>query len=410
MSEIENYQHEFKDILFPIYHNDYHKNEGDKDRYVAYSIKDDRFRNFLHYWYTFQTSQDFDFNWYKECNAYIATLDPTDKYRLRCYSHVSDEVVNSFIRNPDGFSETFPIQLLQKMEAEHLYFFMPDLMEEEGVEIQWDSNGILPESARDLARTLMHTHISNNIPRLVSLISRYVDHVRRILRNAPRPSRDILVFRGVKSDYLKDEEPGMFRGFCSTTWYPQVAYLFGEDNNMIYEFRVSRATPALCIHSLSVHDEYEVLLDTDIYGVADRLYEKYYLDLYRGDGEFPAVHIWNPTYTDVKGTPKRITIRSRIVMVQPEGFQGGFVKNRTVRNLQSRSIKTYSRSKPSIKPAKSRKSIRSTHSKFKMSYDPRDPTSPAFVPTSGPFPRQLLQDLHKYQQSNPRNKRKTHGK
>jgi hypothetical protein len=224
MSEIQKYQHEFKDILFPIFHNDHHKNAENTDHYVAYTIQDERFRNFLHYWYMFQTAEDFDFEWYKQCRTYIDSLHPNDKYRLRCYSKSSDEIVNTYMRDPATFLEAVPIQQkLQTMEKDHLYFFLPDLLEEVGGGNVLDARGVILEDSRELARSLMRTHIFDNHPRLTPFILKYIGHIRRILHGAPRPSHDILVFRGVKSDYLKSEEPGIFRGFTSTTWYPQVA-------------------------------------------------------------------------------------------------------------------------------------------------------------------------------------------
>ncbi len=391
MSEFNTYQHELKKILFPIYHNTYHRPAGNTDIYVAYTIKDDILRNYLHYWYMFQTAEDFDFEWYEQCKHYIQSLHPQDQYRIRCYSHVSYEFVNQYLRSPDQFLATFPIQQkLHKMEELHLYFFLPDLVEEEGIEMGLDAHGILSEDFYSTARSLMHTHISNNYPRLIQYIMKYIDHLRRILHGAPRSSIDYLVFRGVASDYLSSEKPGMFRGFTSATWYPQIAYTFGEGERMIYELRVSKDIPALCIKSISQHDEYEVLIDTDIWGVADRSYQKYYLDIYQGSGEFPAIHMWNPDETELEGTPKRIFMNSRVVFVAPEqsGLQGGFAKNRTRTHRSHRVRKTF------------RKSQRSSQ----VMFDQKDLSSPAFVPTSSPVGHTLLQVLREYQMRNPRRK------
>lgn len=383
MSEFEKYQQDLKDILFPIYHNNYHKDVYNIDSHVAYSIKDDELRNFLHYWYIFQTAEDFDFDWYRQCKEYIESLSAPDKYRIRSYSHTSDEFVNQYLRNPSTFLNTFPFsQNLQKMAEDHLYFFLPDLADEEGVELQWGPQGTLGTESYAVAFTLMQSHISNNPPRLIQCIMKYIDHMRRILRDAPRASKDFLVFRGVGSDYLKAETPGMFRGFSSTTWYPQVAYQFAESERMIYEFRVSRNVPALCIHTISNHHEYEVLLDTDIYGVADRPYVKYQLDLYKGRGDFPAIHMWEPDSTELEGTPKRIYINSRMVLIAPDeaGLQGGFqTKNRTIRSSR------YTRK-----------------SRVQKGMESQDLSSPTFVPTSSPIGNRLLRALQVLQQVNPR--------
>jgi hypothetical protein len=388
MSELQEYQHGLKNILFPIAHNRMHRDSQNTDIHVAYSIEDTKLRKFLHYWYIFQTTQDFDFTWYRQCNEYLNSLHPSDKYRIRCYSKVSDEIVNAYLRNPEGFLHLPFSELFHRMQEDSLYFFLPDLERD-----VFDVSGKITENQR-VRDLLAGSHISNMID-LVPFVQRYVDHLRRILQGAPRLSQDILVFRGVKSDYLSDDV-GVFRGFSSTTWYPRVAYEFGEDSNMIYEFMVAKETPALCIHSLSEHEEYEVLLDTDIYGVADREYRKYYLDLYPGIGEFPAEHMWDPDATDVEGPDKRITIHSRMVLVHPDAdaIRGGREKNRGS-ILRSRSTRKSTRKS-------FRKSVRSV-----AMFDLKDPSSATFVPTHAPL---LLRKLREYQLANPRNKFAYQGK
>ncbi len=389
MSEIEDYQHDLRNILFPVHFNDSHKDPLNTDHYVAYSIEDPKLRKFLHYWYIFQTAQDFDFSWYDQCKTYISNMPPSDQYRIRCYSQISDEVVNSYLRNPATFLETFPFsKTFRRMEDEHLYFFLPDLLEDVGhVGSVWSSEGTLRSEFHGFAKELLATQISNNLPRLVEYIHKYIDHLRRILRAAPRSPQNFRVFRGVKTDYLRSEEVGQFRGFSSTTWYPRVAYFFGEEENMVYEIQVDRATPALCIHSVSEHEEYEVLLDTDIYGVADREIVKYHLDLYQGSGRFPPIHMWNPEETEMEGVAERTYKRTRAVFVHPEAapLQGGRIqlKNRV-----------------SVRPRRStrRKSLRSPRPMF----DPKDLASPAFVPVPSSVSPRLLQSLRTYQQENPR--------
>ena len=382
MSEIEEYQHGLKNKLFSIAHNRTHRDPQNTDDYVAYSIEGP-VRDYLHFWYTFQTVQDFDFEWYAQCTEYLNSLHPSDKYRIRCYSKISDEFVNSYLRNPDDFLHLSVSVVLQKMHDSSLYFFLPDMLD---TSEYIDDSGKVVEHRREELRTLVSSRISN-MSDLIPFIQRYTDHLRRIIQGAPRLTQDILVFRGVKTDYLPLKTAGVFRGFTSTTWYPRIAYEFGLAN-MIYELIVSKETPALCIHGISEHDEYEVLLDTDIYGIADRAYLKYYLDIYPGSGEFPTEHMWNPDTTDVEGPEKRITVQSRVVFVHPDAGAlpeqiGGRTKNRTSLRITR---KSYTSRKSS------RKSIR-------IMYDPKDPSAATFVPTSAPM---LLRKLHAYQSRNPR--------
>ena len=303
--------------------------------------------NVLRNYFIIQTRASIDTTgWLVQSKAYVENLAPHKKHILRLYTHLGDNVVVEYMRNPNTYA-TLPrvTAAMERMEDEKSILI--------GVQLLAAANQLRP-SLFD-ARTGEITDVGNsqvadlfepvyadfrrgNREVFERHLKTYIGELREIIQAAPRPSQQMTVFRGLKKDYL--QEPAYQHGFTSTSFstdiakhYADAGQLQHDDPKYMYEIQILPDTPCVCVAPVSMYEsEREILLDADVFAVPNEtLYEKFFLNEKRFSHAFSYEHLATPNTSP--------TYLSRIVYISatepPQ--EGGF--STAAKRYTKRSIK-----------------------------------------------------------------------
>jgi hypothetical protein len=251
---------------------------------------------------------NFDPNWINECEVYVSKLSLFNKITLLGYTHHGDEYINSYLRDSKiYFTDTklhktisddltyifnktaitnkgFPLyaQLFKKFKGINdinNYFYE----EEDPYKPNRPIGHIKPEGVEKIIEILNRlginktTDISTSIKILEQYIIEFSKDLDNIIKNAPKLSKHMKVFRGIKNDYIRENT--LIKGFTSTSISLDRAekkFSNYSNNNTtntrtLYEIILTSNTPCLFIPprytwpGKSGAAEYEVLIGSNVF-------------------------------------------------------------------------------------------------------------------------------------------------
>ena len=246
------------------------------------------FKNLIHNTFLVSSTSYFDTDWLNSSIQYSNNLPKNQKYILFCYSMQGDIIVNQLIRFPEKKHEFYSIilNMTDSLIASQLFSMFitpfPD-------DVFTDKN-TLSEKGHLMLNKLMEEHklldiksSSFNIELMDKLVNIYIADLQTIIKNGPRITQTMIVFRGIKKDYLKtSEKPIQLKGFTSVTYDLGIANTYKDC--CIYEFVVMEDTPCIAVGSTSRYPkESEIIIDMDVYAIVNSLQHKFFLDIFELD-------------------------------------------------------------------------------------------------------------------------------
>jgi hypothetical protein len=198
---------------------------------------------------------------------YTQNLPKNKKYVLFLYTHNGDRVINMIIREPDKKLDAYKILLniTDILIAPQLFHMFPELYSDDFFTDEYT----LSKSGKEAIKKIMETNklvdIQNssfNIELLDKLVNMFIDDLRRIIQNGPKTRKTMILFRGIKQDYLTESDSLVeLKGFQSATYDIEIAKMFKEC--CIYEFVLMPNTPCIVLKITSKYSkESEILIDT----------------------------------------------------------------------------------------------------------------------------------------------------
>jgi hypothetical protein len=283
------------------------------DGVFVYNIPDILYKNLFNN-YLFQDEKTFDKKWYDDSSDYVEELEIHDKYILSQYTYNGDEIINTYIREPSTFIDNDRIKelLLTKMPSNKSMLYAVQLIRrydpdnilsyfKKRHDINNNDDDIIFDKTIELidydkvkeyeTRYMNEIHGVNKelsteeiIKTFIPLIEEYIRDLRIIIHNGPKLTKEIQVFRGLKSDYInRPYEEHLIKGFLSTTLDINVINS-GYYGNIVYQITLQPGTPCLSIKDSSrYYKEKEILVDIDTYAIPSDIYEKYNLSKGRYD-------------------------------------------------------------------------------------------------------------------------------
>ncbi len=248
---------------------------------------------------------NFDTKWINECEIYINNLSLFDKITLLGYTYHGDEYINSYLRTHSinnniilsllkedlkvifDYKKTdtnipirglpFYSQICKKYNITNIesYFYKQDT---NNIPIgHITREGIL--KIKDILESKgINKNSSNNVLLnfFEQIIKEFGQDLDNIIKNAPKLSKNMKVFRGIKNDYIRENT--LINGFTSTTisLYVATTRFSNYSNNNIhntrslYEIIVTSTTPCMFIPpkytwpGKSGKTEFEVLIGSNV--------------------------------------------------------------------------------------------------------------------------------------------------
>ena len=217
--------------------------------------------------YLITDAADIDFDWIAKQYDYVASLSIKDAYILRSYTWVADRLINNSLRGSLQRKLFFDSMELPTYDIFHnpfLFYYMYD-------------NRIVYEPTRRKDREMtfnkdhLMEYLRTNFDRCMVL---FKADLTRIINAAPRPTRPMVVYRGVSTiDYLqeivrKGTAPFKPVDFQSTSFKVQSANRFADPREgAMIRLRILPGTPCVYIAPVShfsFFKEQEVLLPPNI--------------------------------------------------------------------------------------------------------------------------------------------------
>jgi hypothetical protein len=247
-------------------------------------------------------SELFDKNWILESDKYVKGLSVEDKGTILGYTYQGDEYVNNYLRDPTNFPQNLLKEKKKKTilqyDIEKIFTncgknsiiikgfpLFVQLFKKNGINTTqyFDAKGHINtmglKKACEVLESIgikVNTPIETVFKILIPYIELFGDDLKRIIRDAPRLTMPLKVFRGAGTDYLNQSM--LLKGFTSTTISLYVAekrfsaynYNSLNNNKILYEFIINIGVPCLFIppeHTWPGIDgkaEFEVLIDSDV--------------------------------------------------------------------------------------------------------------------------------------------------
>ena len=263
--------------------------------YIVYSETDRYYKNVLN----LDVSKELiDLKWYYECQKYIDSLSPREKWALKGYSYKGDVYVNLTERgmkvNFNNFSLTPFVYEFFQMIIEGKYVSEDKKFEKSKIDNylqKKDGNALT-----DLTQIFLQMKLPVSVKK--ELITRFSKTLSNVIKRAPQVTSRMTVFRGVrdsfftKSDYKnnKSNEIYLNKGFVSTSmkWSLSLDSFtgFGCCFNVITLLPGTRCLPLLGISKFT--NEMEILLNKDTKFLIRR---KFLAPKPKGDGKMKFSHI-----------------------------------------------------------------------------------------------------------------------
>ena len=244
------------------------------------------------------STNTFDTTWLAACRHYIDSLPIHDKYTLKSYTKHGDELVNAAMQGKWDDVET-KLHALGLDFAAAQIFRMLRVTDANVYTNSYTLSDYGTHLLSDVCKEkLMDVRSNYYEPSTVrGIIKDYAEDLMRIIQRAPAFKKPVLVFRGVKHDYIDRRKPSAMSGFQSTSCIPDVAYQFKDC--CIYEIIITPGTPCIAIESISHHrKECEILLGLNVQSQVGELHKKPFFDTthlnYKHDGT--SYTFTEPTY------------------------------------------------------------------------------------------------------------------
>lgn len=375
--DIQRYQTELVGKIVRPFHD---IKTNPENPYVVYEVDDEVLRAHLHDYFLFQTPADFQFEWLEQSKAYVRNLTNFQKNILRSYTRHGDELVNAYLRNPEGFQTDTRVQeLLFDVMPRNFTLPFASHIAEDYISQQMDRSYAEDDffddvgDVRELGQHVQQIFIDDvlrenpvNWDVLRRYIDRYVSDFHEIFRAAPRTSAPLLVFRGVVNDYMNQvDTPVLMKGYTSTTYSIDIARNFAGDGRQVYEMILLPGTPCLAMDYVSEFEglECEVLVDSHVYAVAEKNFEKRLLH--------PNIAHAEPVVPDIVLRGENEPLASRMVILHPPEAEGGFSTKTRRFTKRIRSSTTRQQTKKRTQQHKQQQQRRSV---AKRMYGRSDPT------------------------------------
>lgn len=228
---------------------------NDDEVTTLYSINE-RISSFIKKYYLLNTTESIDKEWIYKSISYVENLPKLYKFMLRGYTYHGDELVNTYLRNKDAI-KSHP--LLRVVNKKYGIAYAVQLFAENGIDFESyiKENGYITKEGSNAIEELLSETSDDQI---IKCIDKYIFELVSIIDAAPRLSKQITVFRGVKDDYFSKEEGKVVsnKGFVSTTFDINTVKDFS--NYYIYRIQLNINTPCICLIDFSEHGEFEVLV------------------------------------------------------------------------------------------------------------------------------------------------------
>ena len=357
------------------------------NRYVMYKVPKP-VGDVLHDRFLFQDTNEFDMDWFYASIQYTKDLGLFDTFILKSYTKYGDEIVNNYLRDPVGFwaNERVNELMFSTMPRnQHLCFAIQliqyhfrDENESTVNEIVGNfitNNGELISMEFNNLREIWDEYDQReDWDAIHEIIEAYIADLQRIIRDAPKPTRPMRVFRGAQRDYLRDSvnTPVHSKGFTSATMNPDTIFRFKGRNN-VFEMIINPNVSCVVTEDLSYfRHEYEILINSDALLMPSEKKEKFTLNEDVGYGYYDVEYVFDPqggdiptlysrrvvVYNDVTLTAGSTTPTEGGRMVLQTAKQTNRQKSPSSKNLRTKMTRS-ARSKK-MKPTKTTKTRRSS--------------------------------------------------
>jgi len=216
--------------------------------------------------FIFNNRQYIDYEWLESQIEYINNLSDRQKHIIRAYTIYGDKFINNYLR------KTLTPQLIDQIIRDC---------------IQNNENPFLYQH-RDLNPT--NVDIIDNIytENIITYIKQFIEEFNTIIKNAPRPTRAVKVFRGLQNgDFIvnalkKDNNDKQFMinsDYMSTSIYVASASDFMKGDYCLLELQIEPNTPCLfTAHMSRRRNEYEITFMPGMTMTYVKCTRKYILD------------------------------------------------------------------------------------------------------------------------------------
>ena len=223
-----------------------------------------------------------DIDWFNKNDKYISSLSLEDKFTVHGYTYHGDRFVNNYLLNkfqyPRFMTDIKNNINLYKTDTYFPLFFQTlkyyDINKYDNI----FSVSTYKSKFEAIKKSKLHANYVfvldsfNSLKKhsIEKIIQMYTNDLKRIISDAPKTTKKMIVYRGVKNDYyFKNREKDVFfknKNFVSTSFNPKTAKNFKGD---VHECCLSQITllPGTCCIWLSavsrIPSENELLLDSD---------------------------------------------------------------------------------------------------------------------------------------------------
>ena len=251
------------------------------------------------------TTDKFDDQWLSKSIQYSKALKPSHKFILLSYTIRGDVLANNYLRNPIGYTtneymvNTYKEMIKGMFESSpntnktyRGFPFSVQLLKMNGytnTDIYFGINGYINNKGYELVKQLLQQkhnitqniiNPSKEIESILPYIKEYIQDLSEIINKAPKTTRIMKVYRGVKSDYLNNmDTPKQLLGFNSTTYnFDSAAWFAKGYESVIYEILINPGVPCINIPQelsyVTFQAENEILINTGVYGIASNKTDK----------------------------------------------------------------------------------------------------------------------------------------
>ena len=203
-------------------------------------------KKIIHNTFVIMSTSYFDEKWYNTSIQYTMELPIEDKFTLKTYTRSGAVVVNKFmVHNQIQRSYAYAAQLFQYFDEMNPEYFTDTFdLSEEGMRV---ANKLDDECNNDI---------------LHNIILNYITDIQRIINNGPRNPNTLILYRGVKKDYLDTSSNLIMNGLCSASYSVDIANTFKE--KCLYELVLLKDTPCIAVSGITKFPkEKEILINLD---------------------------------------------------------------------------------------------------------------------------------------------------
>lgn len=231
-----------------------------------------------------QSHKFFDEDWHNDSVDYVNNLSNKDKFMLRAYTRNGDELINTLLRTPEKF-----VQLMGQLVSRAITKNGNNVIAVQIFQIMGiDPEKMITRTGKITADGFIHL-INYTATMPMDEIKRHIlqlaEEIRRIIRAAPRPSKPLRLYRGIKNDYVghNNAENVQLSGFQSMSYSIRSALGFAgnynetnlQSHSMLYTFTIGPDVPCIAMESIShFEEENEILVDMNLFAHCEPEFEE----------------------------------------------------------------------------------------------------------------------------------------